>query len=117
MNEQSYIISFEHASPTDANRYAEELRNILLDQVDDIKVQRKRSNTQAQDFGTTLVLILGTPAVVTAATAIGNWLQHRNDAALTFETPDKKIVLQNITGKDAARLAEILLASQPEDDK
>ncbi|GHO57856.1 hypothetical protein [Ktedonobacter robiniae] len=117
MDERSYIINFENASPTDASRYAEELRNVLLDQVDDIKVQRKRSNTQAQDFGTTLVLILGTPAVVTAATTIGSWLQRRNAATLTLETPNKKIIVQNVTGKDAARLAELMLASQPEDEK
>jgi len=117
MNKQSYIINFDSASPADAHRYAEELRNILLDEVDDIQVQRKRNNTQAQDFGTTLVLILGAPAVVTAATAIGNWLQHRSTAALTLETPDRKIIVQNVTGKDAAKLAEIMLTYQQKDEK
>lgn len=115
MDEQSYIINFGSALPTDANRYAEELRNILLDEVEDIKVQRRRDNAQAQDFGTTLVLILGTPAVVTAATAIGNWLQHRSAAVLTLETLDRKIIVQNITGKDATKLAEIMLTHQQKD--
>jgi hypothetical protein len=72
----------------------------------------KRDDPSTQDFGSTLVLVLGTPAVVAAATAIGNWLQLRAKASLTIETPDKKIVAQNVTRKDAARLAELFLTQQ-----
>lgn len=117
MDKQSYILNFENVLSAEANRYAEELRDVLLDEIDDIKVQRKRSDPQAQDFGATLVLILGTPAVAATATAIGSWLQRRHTAALTLETPDRKIIIKNITGKDAARLAEIMLAHQQKDEK
>ena len=38
MDEQTYIITFDTASAADANRYAEELRQALLDASPDVKV-------------------------------------------------------------------------------
>ena len=72
-------------------------------------MQRSRDDPRAQDFGATLVRILGTPSVVAVATAVGNWLKLRNSASLTFETADKRVIVQNITSKNAAELAHLLL--------
>jgi hypothetical protein len=81
MDEQTYVITFDDVSAADANRYAEELRQALLDASPDIEVHRRRDDPRTQDFGATLVLILGTPAVTAATTAvaqaIGNWLLRR----------------------------------------
>lgn len=112
MNQQSYIITFDDVSPADANRYADELRNALLDTTPDITVQRRRDDPRTQDFGATLVLVLGTPAVVTVAKTIADWLKLRASASLTIETPEKRIVVQNITSKNAAQLAERLLSQK-----
>ncbi len=112
MNQQTYIITFDDVSPADANRYADELRNALLDTTPDITVQRRRDDPRTQDFGATLVLVLGTPAIVTVAKTIGDWLKLRASASLTIETPEKRIVVQNITSKNAAQLAERLLSQK-----
>ena len=112
MNQQTYIITFDDVSPADANLYADELRNTLLDATPDIIVQRRRDDPRTQDFGATLVLVLGTPAVVTVAKTIGDWLKLRTSASLTIETPEKRIVVQNITSKNAAQLAERLLSQK-----
>ncbi len=109
MNEQTYIIRFSGVSSADANRYADELRNTLLDAVPGIIVQRGRDDPRTQDFGATLILILGTPTVVAATTAIGDWLRLRSSASITFETPDKHIVIENITSKNAVELVQHLL--------
>ncbi len=77
MDQQTYIVTFEGASPADASRYAEELRNALLDATSDISVQRIQEDPRAMDFGATLILVLGTPAVVAAVRAIENWLRLR----------------------------------------
>jgi hypothetical protein len=108
MDQQTYIIKFDGVSVADANRYADELRNVLLDATPDITVHRRRDDPHTQDFGATLILILGTPAVASVVTAVGNWLQLRN-ASLTFETPEKRVIIQNITSKNATMLAERLL--------
>ena len=109
MEKQTYIVTFEGVSPSDANRYAEELRNVLLDTTADIAVQRKRESPQTQDFGSTLILILGTPAVGAVVTAVSNWLQLRKNASLTWKTADGEMIVQNISSKNAVELAQQLL--------
>src|SRR2546427_521620 len=112
MNQQTYIVTVEGVSPADTHRYAEELRNALLDATPDLTVQRRRENPLTQDFGATLVLILGTPAVVAVVTAVGNWLKLRNSASLTWKTADGHMIVQNITSKNATELAQLLLSKQ-----
>ena len=94
MDQQTFIIRFDEISEADANRYAIELRNMILDASPDVEVERKRDNPSTLDFGATLVLILGTPtatAVTSAiAQAIGNWLlRHKGD--ITIERENGKI--------------------------
>ncbi len=109
MDEQTYIITFDTASAADANRYAEELRQALLDASPDVQVHRRRDDPRTQDFGSTLVLLLGTPATAAIVTAIGNWLALRNRASITVKRADEQIVIQNITSKKAGQLAQLLL--------
>jgi histidyl-tRNA synthetase len=112
MEKQTYTITFEGVSASDANRYAEELRNALLNATADITVQRKRENSQAQDFGSTLVLILGTPAVAAVVTALNNWLQLRKNASLSWKSADGEIYIRNISSKNVVELAQQLLNKQ-----
>src|SRR5579864_6770727 len=112
MEKQTYTVTFEGVSPSDANRYAEELRNALLDATADITVQRKRENPQAQDFGSSLVLILGTPAAAAVVTAVGSWLQMRKNASLSWKSADGEINIQNISSKNVVELAQQILNKQ-----
>jgi hypothetical protein len=114
VDQQTYLLSFEGVSESEANRYAEELRDSLLDATAEITVQRQRENPLAQDLGATLVLIMGTPALVAAVNAIGNWLQKRRSATLTIVTAEKKIVAENLTNKDAAHLLHLFLTHNTE---
>lgn len=111
MEKQMYTIKFEGISAAEGNRYASELRNMLLDATPDAEVDQRRSDTRTQDFGATLVLILGTPAVIAITRAIGNWLQLRNSASLTIEK-DGRVIAKNISSKDAAKLAELFLTKE-----
>src|SRR3984893_11670185 len=111
MSEQTYLLSFDGVSPAEANLYAEELREVLLDATTEADVQRQRENPLAQDLGASLALIMGTPAVVAAVQAIGNWLQKRRSASLTIVTAEQKIVAENLTNKDAAQLLHLFLFS------
>ena len=112
MDEQIYVITFDTASDADANRYTEELRQVLLDASPDIQVRRRRDDPHTQDFGATLVLVLGAPATMAIVTAIGNWLTLRNRASITIKKTDEEIVVQNITSKKAGELAQLLLNKQ-----
>ena len=112
MDEQKYIITFDTAEAADANRYAEELRQALLDASPDLLVHRRRDDPDTQDFGGTLVLLLGTPAAAATITALSNWLARRNRASITIKRGDDQIVAQNITSKTAGELAQLLF-NQP----
>jgi hypothetical protein len=117
MSEQTYLLSFTGVSEAEANQYAEELRGELLDASAEIAVQRQRENPLAQDLGATLVLVMGTPALVAAVKAIGNWLQKRHSASLTIVTAEQKIVAENLTNKDAAYLLQLFLTQNVEQKK
>jgi hypothetical protein len=109
VDQQSYIIKFDGISDAEANLYAEELRDLLLDACSDVEVNRKRNDSSTQDFGATLVLILGTPAVIAVAKALGDWLMLRRQVGITIKTADGEIIGTNLTSKDAMKLAELLL--------
>lgn len=112
MDQKTYIVTFEGVSHSDAQRYAEELRDVLLNTTPDISVQRKRESSLTQDFGATLILIFGAPAVVAVVKAVGDWLIRRNSASLTWKTADGELVIQGISSKNAADLAQFLLGKQ-----
>jgi hypothetical protein len=112
VEKQTYIITFDNVSAAEANRYAEELRRALLDASPDVEVHRRRDDPHTQDFGATLVLLLGAPATAAIVTAIGNWLALRNRASLTIKRADEQIVVQNITSTKAAELAQYLFSKQ-----
>lgn len=109
MDQQTYIIKFDGVSVADANRYANELRNMILDAASGVIIQQRSDDPHMQDFGTVLVLILGGSSVTAIAKAIGDWLKLGRGASLTIEDSQKKVIAKNITGKDALKLAELFL--------
>lgn len=115
MDQQTYIITFENGSVADANRWASELKEFILDKASNVKVEQKRDNPYSQDFGASLVLILGTSTVTAIATALGNWLILHRQAGITIKTPQGEIVGTNLTNKDALKLAGLLLTSKNEE--
>jgi hypothetical protein len=108
MSEQTYIIEFCDASKADANIYADQLRDALLDAAPDVRVEPRRADRGAQDFGATLVLALGAPAVIVIAKALGDWLKLHHSVSVDIKTPDGSYVAKNITAKDARQLAKLL---------
>ncbi len=112
MSQHTYIIKFDANSHAEASQYANELRHFLLETSPDLTVQRRRSDPLTQDMGSTLVLILGTPAFVAMVEALGNWLQMRSKASLTIENGHTKIRLENVTSKTALVTLEQWFAQQ-----
>jgi hypothetical protein len=100
MDQQQYVIHFDDASTADANRYASELRDAILDASPDVAVEQRRDDEHAQDFGATLVLLAGTPAAMAVARAIGNWVT-RTRGTITITDGDTRIVVENVPGGEA----------------
>ena len=114
MNSLSYNITFDNVTAADTNRYASELRDTLLDIVPDITVERKRENPATQDFGSALVLLLGTSSVTALAKALGSWLQLRRGVSLTIKTDKGEIIATHLSSKDTQQLAQLFLSRSQE---
>jgi len=67
---RTLVLGFADASADQSNRYAAELKDSLLAASRDVQVERSRERDDAQDFGGTLVVVLGTTAINTLAHGI-----------------------------------------------
>jgi hypothetical protein len=106
--DQVLTIEFEGVSEAEASRYANELRDDLLDSAPDLHIRRQAIDPNSQDFGSTLILLLAAPAVVTVAKGIKVWLERRNVASLTIKTEKGEIIVKNLTSEKAAILTELM---------
>lgn len=111
MEARRYTIQFTNVTTAEANRYAAELRETLLNASPDVQVMQQRDDSQSQDFGATLVLILGTPAIIAIAQGIKAWLEKRNSVEITLN-PNGQIHGRNLSSKDAVAIVEKALATR-----
>jgi hypothetical protein len=116
------VLYFDDVSVAEANRFATELRESLLETTSGVDVRLRREDEQAQDFGGTLVLVFGTPAVIVLAKGLADWLRKRNSASVTLKTTGGEIIATGLTSADARetiqnKLAPVSLRSsaKPED--
>jgi hypothetical protein len=107
LSDQSLIIEFTSGSRRDANLNAESLRAAILNSSESVSVEQKRNSHHAQDFGAALLVVLGTPAVVAFAKALGDWLKLHHSVEIDIKTSDGKYVAKHVTARDAQRLAEL----------
>jgi hypothetical protein len=106
-------IRFEGLSAAEANKAAIDLENALLDLgLPDVttKLQKDRQNTQ--DFGATLLLLLGSGASLALAKGIADWLRRRADAAslIIIDMGENRVIARGVAAKefDAAGVANAL---------
>lgn len=88
MEKQEFTIRFEGLSSAEAGVEAQRLREILANASPDIEVsQPRRERGESMDLGATLVLLLGTPAIIAVAKGVGAWIGQRGKrpGKLVFE--------------------------------
>jgi DNA topoisomerase VI subunit B len=107
-NDRSVILEFGGVSEAEGNRYANDLRDFLLDQDPSVKVERRSNRSDTQDFGATLVLVLGTTAANALARGIATWLKRNSGARITIKTPSGELVAENLESKDTPQIAKAL---------
>jgi hypothetical protein len=102
--DQTFKIRFEGLSIAEASKKVSGLRSDLLDISPDFHPEIIQEDSSNQDFGTTLVLVLGTSAVTAVAKGIAAYLS-RARGTITIEA-DGTVVATGITGNDAAKIAD-----------
>jgi len=105
MSASPIIISFPGASSAEANRYASGLAIAIRESDGEVRVAQRRDQPDAQDFGATLAVILGTASATAVAKGVAAWLARHSGAKIEIAA-DGSVVASNLESRDAARIAE-----------
>jgi hypothetical protein len=76
MDRQELVLRFEGMSAAEAGLAAQGLQQLLAEAAPEVEVTL-RDRPEAQDMGATLVLLLGTPAVIALAKGIAAYIGKR----------------------------------------
>jgi hypothetical protein len=106
MENQELVITFANSLPADAARFSQDLEQQLREAAPSARISLEKSRTDTQDFGSTLVLLFGTPVAVALAKAVTAFLQRNSGAAITITTKEGGLIARNLDSRDAAKIAE-----------
>ena len=107
MQNKELVISFPGITKDLANRFAKALADDLkLNIVGLQKAESRRDDESAQDFGATIVLILGTAAATAVAKGIRTWLERNNTSAELYE--NGTVIVKNLKSEDIATIAKAM---------
>lgn len=109
MSNDEVLISFPGISLAEANVHAQKLADDLKDTDRDLKVEIRKEAADTQDFGATLVLILGTAAATKVASGIARWIARHSGARVMLKTKDgTELLIENSDSAAAAKIAAAL---------
>lgn len=100
----NFEISFDGSSPAEAAQLSNELEQDIREAAA-VDIARKKERHDTQDFGSTLVLVLGTPVAIIVAKAVAAFLLRHSGATIRI-SKNGELIAQNLDSKDAARIAE-----------
>ena len=106
------MIRFPDATADLGNIFAEDLQATLGDVVDaGDRVERRRTDAESQDFGATLVLLLGTTAITAVAEGIRMWLARNSGVSIDIVVDGKTFHAKNLDNKGVQELAKVVAAA------
>jgi len=112
MDKAGITIHFPDVTPDLGNVYAEDLRASLEESLEaGGRVERRRTKSQFEDLGATVVLILGTSEVTAIAQGIRNWLARNSGVSIDIVVRGKVFRARNLDSQGARELAKVLAAS------
>jgi hypothetical protein len=100
------VLRFEGVSVAEAGMKVAALRDQLLEECPDVQAEIRKTDPRSQDFGTTLVLLLGAPAVVTIAAGLAKYLSRDRQGTLIIERDGTVLFRGN--SSDAPAIAKAL---------
>lgn len=108
-----FIVRFKKLSTGEANLAADSLKQFLDDLGEPaVSVETRRDASGTQDFGATLVLVLGTQAAVAVAKGIANWLERRSEetSLVILEANGNRVIARGSAAKsiDVSKTAAAL---------
>ena len=102
----TFALRFDNVSVAEANRLAKELESEIRAAYDGAKASVAKDDKTTQDFGATVIVVLGTPAIVAVAKAIADYIQRRGVAVNI--TPEGGVTINNVKSADVANIVKNL---------
>ena len=107
MANERISLSFPGVTRDQANKFASSLSGQLKDVDRSIRVETMKDRPDTMDFGTTLVLVLGTAAVTEVAKGIAQWMaRHKTKVELTVGAT--KLTVSDSDPESVAKMFEAL---------
>jgi len=107
MDDKLTLTFDEHAS-ADAIK---DLQLALREVSPKLDVKRLGADGKYQDFGTIILLLLGTPFAVQIAKKVGDWIVKHKSTTLTIRRPDGgSITMTNLSAKEASGIVELFVS-------
>jgi hypothetical protein len=101
----AFYLRFPMTSKQEANVLASGLADEISEIAGIEKAKTLREDPQTQDFGATLVLLLGTASVTAVANGIRSWLSRKGVTAEIYDQ-NQKIVLRDVRSQDIAEIVK-----------
>ncbi len=100
----TYKIEFANVSKAEADAYAADLADFLRTTIPakDLKVDRERTSATSQDFGATLVLVLGTAAVTAVGKGVQAWMKAHTGTSIRVKNQYGELTGDNLDAKTVA---------------
>lgn len=108
MENHQITFRFSQLNERDANEAATMLKEFIEEESPVLKPKFHKENKTNMDFGATLILVLGAPAIVSLATGISTYLARRPDTELEVHCENGKTIKFKGRSEDAAKIAESL---------
>jgi hypothetical protein len=114
MNKATVKIAFPDVDDAEAHEQAQNLLSELKQdsdlrpQLDLTQTKIIRTDQEALDFGTTLIAVLGTPAIIILARAIRSWMERTGT-----DMDINGVRIRNVRSQDAAAIIEAALKTNP----
>ena len=108
MAEQQVEISFPGVDEKTAGTFRDELQEFIAANAPEARFTRKRTDDDAQDVGTILIILLGSKVGIELAKGMADWLRQRNTSKIVVRSGDKSVELDHLSVKSAKELVEKL---------
>lgn len=105
MPRQELRVRIDAGTAASSGGHAQALQEQLSRDLRDIQVTTTRTQDEATDFGTTLVLVLGTPVAIELARALHAYMT-RTGIDVIIEEPDRTVRLKGLKSEDMAAAIE-----------
>jgi hypothetical protein len=107
-NDRTLLLTVAGVTHDEGNFYANDLQDFLVDFDPNLRLEKRRERPDTQDFGSTLVLVLGTTAATALASGIASWMRRNAGARISVRKSTGELIAEGLDSRDVPRIVQAL---------